>query len=1159
METVSYYITKCKLQFFIAAVLLLFVMSSSITYAQAHSPDSVFSVREFRNPENEYKPLTWWHWINGNVTKDGIKKDLLDMKRVGIGGVQLFDTHMYIPKGPVRYGTEAWCNHVHYAMQICDSLGLEFYIANSPGWSGAGGPWVSLAQSMKQLVYSETDMSDGKPRHSLNQPYTKNGFYKDIAVMAVSAAHDGDQEVEEHIIKITNPGSNASLKNLSDDDYTTSVPYTADQANSMSILYEFNALVNVNLLNITLSDIKNKFDFEGEVEVSADGNDFKPVTKFSYPAHQAATANFSIPFIAEGIKYLRFKINSKKTSAPFSINEIKLRNLNSLSNWPARTGMFKTPFLPKENLESGAKPGLDAKEVIDITRYFDPVSGLVKWPVPKGRWTILRFGYTTTGQVIHPAVDEGAGYEVDKLDPEAVTYQFNHALGRVIKDAGAMQGKTFKGILFDSYEGGYQNWTAQLPRMFKEKMNYDLLPYLPIMTGRVIENQAKTSAVIWDFQQTLTTLFAENYYGTMQKLAHNYHLKIFSESQGGPMSPAYANAYTDVPMNEFWTDGINKREKLIKQTVSIADVLGRKIIAAEAFTSKPEFGKWQNLPENLKSIGDYAFTTGINRFIFHTYTHQPYDLSPGFTMGRYGTQFGRTNTWWPYAGGWVSYIGRSQYLLQQGRTVADVCLLFPADAVYEYPPQTPAIPQGYNYDICYPAYLNRIKVVNGEIRLPSGASYKLMVLPGYPFMDYEILLQLQRLLNDGAVISGPPPVAAPGMAGYAINKVKFDALVKTLWGDIDGKATTVNNYGKGKIHWGKPISKILAGLNLKPDFTVAAKYPDSIRYIHKTQAGADLYFISNQANAGQSVNISVRETGRQPEIWDAISGKTWDAPVFDTTDSRTNIPLKLEPNGSVFIVFSKPLKHRWVNRLALNNGSKSSQLLPDDISVDGSRLLINNNALYHLYFNDGSVTTFAAKQNRAIAINGPWQLNFLNGRGAPENISFNSLDLWQNNLNPAIKYYSGTAAYSNHFILDGQPQASETLMLDLGSLYDIAAVFVNDKPAGVIWKKPYRIDVTGLVKKGDNQLRILVTNRWINRLIGDEFIKTDLQYENGDSKFTMGRLLAFPSWLNNPAVKRQDTRYTFTTWKQFSSTDPLVNSGLAGPVRLLFYKQVNIR
>lgn len=1137
METGGYSLTKVKLQFKIVPA-LLFAMVFGLGKAQAQSGGNLLSAAQFSQPANQYKPLTWWHWINGNVTKAGIKKDLLDIKRVGIGGVQLFDTHMYLPKGPVRYGTDVWFEHVRYAMQLCDSLGLEFYIANSPGWSGAGGPWVSLDQSMKQLVYSETDMNNGGAPITLTTPYTKNGYYKDVAVIAVAARGDGEKEIKDHLIKISGL-DNAAIKNITDGDYATAMPYTANQANAMGVLYEFNAPININVLNITLCNIKKQADFEGEITVSADGKEYRPVAKYSYPAHKAAMANFSIPFKADAVKYLRLIINNKNQGSPFSISEIKLRKLNSLNNWQARTGMVKTPFLAKDSLNFEGKPGLAVNEIIVITPYFNPATGQVKWTAPKGRWTILRFGYTTTGQVIHPAVDEGAGYEVDKLDPEAVTYQFNHALGRVISDACPLQGKTFKGILFDSYEGGYQNWTAGLPQMFKAKTGYDLLPYLPVMTGRVVANAAKTSAVMWDFQQALTALFAQNYYGTMQKLAHNYNLKVFSESQGGPMSPAYANAYTDVPMNEFWTDGIDKREKLIKQTVSIADVLGRNVVAAEAFTSKPEFGKWQNLPENLKSIGDYAFSTGINRFIFHTYTHQPYDFSPGFTMGRYGTHFGRTNTWWPYANGWINYIGRSQYLLQQGHMVADVCLLFPDDAVYEFPPQTPVVPKGYNYDICYPAYLDRIKVTNGSMQLPSGASYKLLVLPEYRLMSYETLLSLQSLLKNGAVISGPPPVAAPGMAGYQLAKDKFNALVKTLWGNLDGKTTTVTTYGKGKIYWGRPISKILTELNLKPDFTVMAKYADSIRYVHKTMGQTDIYYISNQANAGQSVNISLREKGKQPEIWDAITGKTYDAMVFDTANNRTNIPFKIDANGSVFIVFNKALNTKWISTISLNKGDKTNKLLPEDVEVLGGKL-----------FSDS---------NTPMAIIGPWQLSFLNSEGATENISLNNLELWQNNANPAIKYYSGTVSYSNHFILHMLPNPAATVMLDLGSLYDIAEVFVNNKPAGVIWKKPYRIDVSGLLKKGNNSLKIMVTNRWVNRLIGDESIKTDLKYEEGDSKFTKGRLLRFPAWLNNPAIKREDTRNTFTTWKQFNPTDSLVNSGLIGPVKLVFYKYVNLR
>lgn len=1147
MCIISYF--NLKLRFFLVIVVLAIINPVLTVKILAQTNAVALSKETFKNPTTSSKPLTWWHWINGNVTKEGIRKDLLDMKRIGIGGVQLFDTHMYLPKGPIRYGSDTWFNHVQYAMQMCDSLGLEFYITNSPGWSGAGGPWITLEKSMKQLVYSETNASSSKSTQ-LTVPFTKDGFYNDVAIIAVSAARDGEEELKTTRVSVSNATTSSTLKKLVDNDIQTSISFEKSNLDSIVIEFEFKSGVNINSLNIDLSGIVNKIDFKGAVSVSKDGVKFQLATVFSFVDHQAPTGNFTIPFETEEIKFLRLAIDNPKK--PFNINEIRFKNLYGLKDWVSRTAMSKSSFLTTEVLTKEERLSLNQKEVIDITPFFDARTGLLKWAPPAGKWTILRFGYTTTGKIIHPAVEEGTGYEVDKLDPEAITYQFNKSLGRIIKDAGNLKGKTFKGILFDSFEGGFQNWTAALPQYFRAKNKYELLPYLPVLTGRMIESKAKTSAVLWDFQQTLTTLFAKNYYGTMQKLANQHQLQIFSESQGGPMSPAHANAYVDVPMNEFWTDGIQLREKLIKQTVSISNILGKNIVGAEAFTSKPEFGKWQSTPESMKTIGDYAFGTGINRFIFHTYTHQPYDVVPGFTMGRYGTDFGRTTTWWKYGTGWMSYISRSQYLLQQGYIVADVCFLAPNDAIYDYPVKVPTLPKGYNFDLIYPAYLKKIKVENAELQLQTGPAYKLMILPDYPFMELETLLTLEKLLKSGAIISGAPPLASPTKADRA-KKQQFSQMVNEIWSGLDGKSVFVKQYGKGKLYWGKPTELIISELKLKPDVKIIAQGTDSIRYIHKKLKDTDIYFISNQRDNDLNFTASFRNHGKRPEIWDAETGKTWNALVFDTIGNTVNIPLSLTPKGAFFVVFNQPLPAKWINKAGSKNIDFAA-ILNSDLKV----CLPDNNVSVNLNFSDGSKQTKILVKSRAgQALEGSWVLDFLDGRGAPANYKMDQLKLWQNIDRPAIRYYSGTVSYRNQF-KRANINPDEITMLELGALYDLAEVFVNEKSAGIIWKKPYQLNISPFLKNGDNTIEIRVTNRWINRLIGDEFIQTELKYDISNNKFTTGKLLELPLWLGNPTIKRTDKRSTFTTWKHYSNKDLLVNSGLLDPVKLKFYQQFHL-
>lgn len=937
------------------------------------------STAVFKNPElNIYKPLTWWHWINGNVTKDGIRKDLTDMKNKGIGGAQLFDTHMYLPPGPVRYGSEKWYEHVRFAIQICDSLGLEFYMANSPGWSGSGGPWITLDQSMKQLVYSETKIFAGdKVPIRLLRPQTYKGYYKDVAILAIPA---------------------------------------------------------------------------------------------------------------------RKVVVSKE--------------------FTSRNGMASVPYLPSKVPDNDTISALQTYDIIDITPYYDTAANKLNWKPPHGKWIILRFGYTTTGKKLHPAVDEGAGYEVDKLDTAAVRFQFEQTIGRMIKEAGDYTGKTFKGVLFDSFEGGFQNWTASLPDQFQKIKGYSLLPYLPVFAGRKVGSDRLTYAFLWDFHDVLTKLLAVNYYGTMQKLAQKSHLQLFIEGQGGPMSPAYVNAYADVPMNEFWTLGLDNRVPLIKQTVSIAQILGKNIIGAESFTATPEGSKWQNTPTSLKKTGDHAFALGINKFIFHTYTHQPFNLEPGFTMGRYGTHFGRMNTWWSFAGAWINYLARCQYLLQQGRTVADVCLLFPRDVVYSFAPNTPAVPQGYNYSICYPDYLTKAKWLKNRLQFPSGASFKMLVLPNYGYMELATLKNIYRLLTEGCIIWGTPPKAAPGMVDVADTLV-YNKLVQKIWGGLDGKHNTTKIVGKGRVFRGRPIAEVLHQYGVQEDIKILKDSPDSIKYLHRSTGNTEIYFISNQADQEISFQAVFRvKKDLIPEFWNPVAGNIYRQTVFKVENNGISLPISLPPSGSVFVIFRKL---RLDDKPAANNG-------------------LGKDSPFSLRIKDN------------------WTVAFLDGRGAPAKIKMPHLTSWSENVDSNIRYYSGRAAYTNTFTLsENQFCQYKTFLLDLGDIADIAEVFVNGKSAGVTWTKPYQANISALVKKGINEIKIVVANRWVNRLIGDENIPSDYEYEQGDRKFTKGRILKWPDWMYDSAKQKSTQRYTFTTWSHYSKKDQLVKSGLLGPVKIKCY------
>lgn len=990
-----------------------FVVLACLLWCQAAAKTEDLLVEGFSNPPTQARPLGWWHWVNGNVTKEGIVADLESFKRQGLGGVQMFDVEIYMPPGPVRYGTDNWHEHMQFAMRKAAELNLEFHVMNTPGWSASGGPWVTPELSMKRLVWTETPVTGGPSvaltltRPDLKPFYGGRGvpkeqFYRDIVVLAV--------------------------------------PATSER----------------------LDDLDIKIGWAS-----------KPVTR---------------------------------------------------------------PVGPD-------KPGVGLERVLDLTGKMD-AEGRLSASLPPGEWVVIRFGFTTTGKTNHPAVPEGHGLEIDKLDAKAVEFQFEKSMARLIREAGPLAGRTFNGLLFDSFEGGFQNWTSTFPEQFRALKGYDILPWLPVMTGRIIGSRDRTEAVLWDFRHVIEELVAENYYGTMHRLAARHGLPIYSETQGGPVTPMSGNRHVDVPMNEFWVPDAADRASRIKMSTSAAGFFGRHVVAAEAFTATPENGKFQNSPGTLKRSGDYAFTLGLNRFAIHTLTHQPVtEAAPGFALGRYGVHFGRLNTWWPYADAWLGYLGRSQFLLQQGRTVADVCLLVDEDLGYSLPPATADALPGYDYEVGYPSYLSDMKVHKGVIEHSRGGRFRLLVTPEKStaktwVAQVSTLRKLRQLVADGACLSGEPPVAPAGLRDFE-DRAEFDRLVQEIWSGLDGQTVKSKRLGAGKVYAGLKPREILALEGVAADVGGDTAGGD-VKFIHRTATGAEIYFVFNYSNRARTLQLEFRQPGRKPELWDPVAGTQAEAPVYRRTATGVSIPLTLEPWGSTFVVFREPLPKRWVESV----GTAVESTLPGAVLTDASQL--------DLTLSDGTRRRINLPAlPPTVPLAGPWEVEFSDGRGAPPRATFPQLISWPEHPNSGIRYYSGTAVYRSVVALSAAPAPGQTALLDLGAVADIARVFVNGREAGVTWRVPFRVDVTALLRAGTNAIEVRVANRWVNRLIGDEAIPVPYTYqERGVSKFTDGRILQLPDWLYDPAKRTPAPRHSFSVWKHYDADSPLVPSGLLGPVKI---------
>lgn len=951
---------------FAAALVVAFLTpGAAVETAAADALDAGFAA-----PPPIARPLVWWHWINGNVTGRGIEADLADMKRVGIAGVQMFDASIYLPPGPVRYGTDAWHEHVQHAIATADRLGLEFHLMNTPGWSASGGPWVTPERSMKKLVWSET-AADGGAALALDVPAPK---------------------IEA--LKFRTPPA-------------------------------------------------RKMD-----------NFFRDVAVLAVPAE-----------------------STRRTPDWESKTKLKEKTLNAAP------------------LDADGTDCIPRARVIDLTAAFDAATGTLRATLPAGRWTILRFGFTSTSSTNHPAVPEGHGLEIDKMDAGAVSFYFDQALGRILREAGPRVGRTLKGLLFDSFEGGPQNWTDTFPAQFRALKGYDFIPLLPVLTGRVIESPSFTEAALRDFRGAVEELIAKNYFGTMQRRAREQGLVLYAEAQGGPLNPVSANEFVDVPMNEFWMPDTAPRLPRIKLVASAANVLGRRLVGAEAFTAKPEDGRWLATPATLKDPGDYAWTAGVNRFSLHHYTHQPADDGPGFGLGRYGTHFGRLNTWWPLAGAWIDYLARGQFLLQQGRTVADIAYLHTEDHGYAFPAGMVTTPAGYDFDIVYPHHLGAMTWRDGTLTLPTGPTYRVLMLPENWAADLPTLRRLRDFARAGAPIFGNAPLAPAGVRDYEARR-EFTTLVRELW---EAPRPLIRRAA---------APAALGEIGLPPDVgPPAPPAGGEIRFIHRRTPEAEIYFVLNHSDRDVAGDFTFRVTGRQPELWNAITGACTDAPAFRPVATGTSVPLHLEPRGSIFVVFRR--------------------------AAAGPRA--------------GPPKTVVTA---TLPISGPWRLAFHDGRGAPPEATFANLASWTDHENPGIRFYSGTATYRTTFAV-AAATARTGATLDLGAVADLAEVRLNGAVVGTLWQPPFRAEITRHLRAGENLLEVRVANRWINRVIGDESLPTDLAYQpEGTNKFTDGRLKQLPVWLYDRTRLSERKRHSFTTWKHYEADSPLIPSGLLGPVRI---------
>jgi hypothetical protein len=1053
-----------------ALAVVSLLIGAALVASNADGQELAALASQFAAPPEAAKPWLWWHWMNGNISSPGITKDLEAFKAAGFGGVILFEEANRIGPGPVRYFSPEHFGFITQAGREAARLGLKFGFHNSPGWSSAGGPWVTPEYAMKHVTWSETTLLGGAhatarlPRPSTTvRPYAKLGppdrylredYYRDVAVLAFPTPTDPNWRLE----------------------------------------------------------------------------------------HAAEKAGF----------IATYRQAAQRNDAPAGV-------------------------------------AINPRSILDVSNHLRD-DGVLDWDVPPGDWTVLRFGYTLTEHTNRAVPTTGAlGLECDKFSTEAVDFYWREFDARILQAAENGAAAKVDTVLMDSYEPLTQTWTPRMPEDFQRLRSYALLNYLPCLTGRVVGSVAETERFLWDYRRTLADLGTENYYGRFLARCHERGLTLAAECYGfyGSFFDEFSvNRLVDVPMGEFWA-GTGKSKWTIwtpKLAASGADLSGHHVVGAEAFTAGWDMAAWKRHPYALKAEGDYFFCRGINRFYIQAGVHQPWpdSIQPGMTFGPHGIQMNRNNTWFAASRGWLGYLSRCQFLLQQGQLVADVyfdygdnapATLWPKDErgpdwetwnpdEDRSPNMWTSIPHGRDFHVGNGSIVRQMRVnPGGELSLPDGQTYRLLLLPDDDRMDPGLTQHIAELVAAGATVVGPKPHSSPTLTGGIAASEEVAQLGRKVWGDVDGHAITSHVFGKGRVWYGVGLEDVFRQQGLAVDFEYRDRQGTSgpaprLDYIHRRLADAEFYFVTNQRQASADVVCTFRTHGRRPELWWPETGSIEPVNGWESTpDGRTSLRLELGPAESCFVMFRPNAKGVLPLRRFTRDGTDVGRT---DAGLDREgrdwQLTAWSSGTYETEPADGTTRrTTVASLPPPLDLSGDWDIQFQPSRGAPPAAHMAQLASWTSNDVEGIKFFSGTATYTKTLSI-GPEQRGCAGILDLGDVQVIAEVSVNGHEAAVLWKPPFRCDITRLLQPGTNVLSIKVTNLWRNRLIGDAQIR-GLAAAQSDVQTHLPFYLV-PDWLKVDRPNPDPRVTTFTLFDFMHAGMPLEPSGLLGPVTLRFGRHV---
>ncbi|MDR2384675.1 MAG: glycoside hydrolase family 2 [Tannerella sp.] len=1040
----------------------------------------------FASPPNTLTTGVYWYWINDNISKEGVVKDLQAMKRAGINSVFIGN----IGDQPTSYGevkllSDEWWEVLHAAMKTAGELGIEVGMFNCPGWSQSGGPWISTEQSMRHLASSETLVAGGRkvnvklplPAHLSHYKAWSNTYvdvedgndaFQDVRTLAIPVPDDYRLnlfDVPGAKVTTTNMCSPGSLPvNRPSRDMLPALlaKYVVPRSEEASITIKLPKPYDARSLAIYPASECNG---EGELQAKVNGM-FVAVAAYPLKSTVNSFIGFT-PFAPVVAGFDRttsdeYRIVFKRTGSNVAVGKIILSPTAVLDKYPEKTlaVMYQASNPPWTEYKwtsaldvpaaNDSETALVPAKVIDISDRMQP-DGTLLWDAPQENWLVLRMGMMPNGTLVAPASPEGEGYEMDKLNPAFIRHHFDSFIGEVLRRIPAEDRKTFSVVVMDSWEKGGQDFTDGFIDSIKACYGYDPVPFLPALTGHLVGSSEESERFLWDVRQ-LASEMVSNSIRHFNNVFHRHGLYSWIENYGDwgfPAEPLLYGKYTDRVGGEFWPG--NRNMRYIDIAASCAHVYNKPCIFAEAFTSGAGYNHY---PYSLKQEGDDAFASGMTRCVLHVYIEQAYeDREPGVESW-YGVEFNRKNTWFPHIDLFTDYLKRCGVMLEEGLPVSDVAYFIGEDVPVNTGPfglkpgtgkdsvEVPALPKGYHFDyVNADIILNSMSVKDGRIILPHGISYPLLVLPPFKTMRPELLKGIERLVAEGATVLGEAPQRSPSYQNYPDSDKELSALADKMWGD---KSAKQRSYGKGTILSGMTIEEALAVLNIAPDVKTDA----NVVYAHRTAPGREIYFISNQSDNTIQVSPEFRVAGKQPELWNPVNGKRRILPAFEPKESSTVVPLQLEPRESVFIVFS-------------GIGAPESSELKDNFP----------------------------QAKTILEITAPWTATFESDkvkRGPSGTVVFDKLQSWSLNEDERIRYYSGTAVYNNSFSIESKPEGG--IYIDLGKVGVMAKVKINGRYSGGAWTYPYRVDITDAIKAGENTVEIEVVNTWANRFIGESLL-----------------------------------------------------------------------